>query len=152
PVIVALHAGPLTPAQQIEWWALQAARHGYIVVAPKFVADARQGFRFDAAAHNVVLHSLIDVRRRFTVDSDRVFLTGHSLGADAAWDIGLAHPDLFAGVIPICGSPKFYCKHYWQNGEHTAFYVIEGEKDGKGPEENHAVLDRMMMKGFDSLY
>ena len=44
---------------------------------------------------------LRDAMRRFSIDSDRVFLSGHSIGGDAAWDIGLAHPDLWAGVIPI---------------------------------------------------
>ena len=38
---------------------------------------------------------------RFFHDGDRVFLTGHSMGGDAAWDIALAHPDLWAGAIPL---------------------------------------------------
>jgi pimeloyl-ACP methyl ester carboxylesterase len=156
PVIVTLHGGPHTPEQQIGWWssapAFQASRHGYIVLAPKYVEDARKGYRYDAASHDAVVFSLIDLRRRFAVDSDRVFQTGHSLGADAAWDIGLAHPDLFAGVIPICGSPKFYCKHYWHNAEHLGFYVVEGDKDGKNPEGNLEVLDRMLKRGDDALY
>ena len=46
-----------------------------------------------------------DAMRRFSVDSDRVYLTGHGTGGDAAWDLGLAHPDLWAGVMPIVGWP-----------------------------------------------
>src|SRR5262249_37514729 len=156
PVILTLHGQAATPETQLAWWSsppgFQASRHGYIVVAPRYVDDPKQGYHYDAAAHDAVLYTLIDLRRRFSVDSDRIFLTGHSMGGHAAWDIGLAHPDLFAGVIPICGSPQFYCEHYWPNGEHTAFYVVEGEKDGKGPEQNHLVLDRMMAKGHDAIY
>ena len=48
-----------------------------------------------------MLNSLRDACRRFSVDSDRVFISGHSMGGDAAWDLGTAHPDLWAGMIPI---------------------------------------------------
>ena len=34
PCIVTLHGGGSNPKQQIEWWSIQAARHGYIVIAP----------------------------------------------------------------------------------------------------------------------
>jgi predicted esterase len=156
PLIITLHGQFRTPEDQITWWssapAFQASRHGYIVMAPVYLDDPNQGYRYDTPAHDTVLHCLIDARRRFSVDSDRVFLTGHSLGGHAAWDIGLAHPDLFAGVIPICGSPQYYCEHYWPNAEHTAFYVIEGEKNGKGPEVNQRVLERMITLGHDVLY
>ena len=33
------------------------------------------------------------------------FLTGHGIGGDAAWDIALAHPDIWAGVMPFVASP-----------------------------------------------
>jgi hypothetical protein len=39
--------------------------------------------------------------RRFAIDSDRVYLTGHFAGGDAAWDIGISFPDVWAGVVPI---------------------------------------------------
>jgi pimeloyl-ACP methyl ester carboxylesterase len=156
PVIVTLHGAGETAERQVAWWSappgFQASRHGYIVVAPEYVDDPKKGYRFDVPAHNAVLFSLIDVRQRFSVDSDRVFLTGHSMGGHAAWDIGLAHPDLFAGVIPICGSPQFYCEHYWQNGENTSFYIVDGEKNGGSPDVNQRVLKRMMETGQDAQY
>ena len=51
---------------------------------------------------------LRDACKRFSIDIDRVFLSGHSMGGDAAWDIGLAHPDLWAGVIPIVAAADKY--------------------------------------------
>jgi len=156
PVILTLHGRGVSLDTQISWWSsppgFQASRQGYIVVAPEYLDDPNQDFEFDSLAHDAVLHTLIDVRRRFSVDSDRVFLSGHSNGGDAAWDIGLAHPDLFAGVIPVCGSPQKYAEFYWQNGENTSFYIIEGEKDGTSPEQNTKVMRRMMEKYFDVIY
>ncbi len=156
PVIVTLHAANTTPDQQIAWWssspAFHASRQGYIVVAPSYIEDPKQGYRYDVASHDAVLYSLIDLRRRFSVDSDRVFLTGYSMGGHAAWDIGLAHPDLFAGVMPICGSPQFYCDFYWQNSQQASFYIVDGEKNGGSPDANMKLLKRMMENGHDAVY
>jgi enterochelin esterase-like enzyme len=156
PVLITLHGQAMNPEQEIAWWSsppgYQASRHGYIVVAPAYVKDPARGYRFDSESHNAVLYALIDVRRRFSVDSDRVFLTGHSMGGHAAWDIGLAHPDLFAGVAPICGSPQFFCEPYWPNAEHAALYVVDGEKNGQSPASNTALLERMMANGYDAVY
>lgn len=38
-----------------------------------------------------------------TVDADRVYLTGASMGGFATWELGLAHPERFAAIVPICG-------------------------------------------------
>lgn len=156
PVIVTLHGQSHTPEQQIEWWAAQAMRHGSIVIAPEYLPSPQEGYKYDQSSHDAVLFSIIDARKRFAIDSDRIFLSGHSMGGHAAWDMGLAHADLFAGVIPICGTPQFYCKHYSPNAEHASFYVIDGEKNGGGPAANLLQLTKMMTaggpNGFDVLY
>ena len=77
-----------------------------------------------------MLASLRDACRRFSIDTDRVFLTGHSIGGNAAWDMGLAHPDLWAGVIPIVAQCEKYCTLYWENASLVPFYVLGGELDG----------------------
>jgi predicted esterase len=156
PVILTLHGWGVSPETQIAWWSsspgFQASRHGYIVVAPEYLADPKKDYEYNAPAHDAVLHTLIDVRRRFMVDSDRVFLTGHSMGGDAAWDIGLAHPDLFAGIIPICGAPQKFPEFYWTNAQNTAFYIVDGEKDGTNPEQITKTARRMMENGYDVMY
>ena len=75
-------------------------------------------------------NSLRDACRRFSIDTDRVFLSGHSMGGDAAWDIGLAHPDLWAGVIPIVAQSDRYCTLYWENARYVPFYVV-GRRAGR---------------------
>ena len=118
--------GPATTAeQQIDWWAGawakdgaragQATRHGYIVIAPVWTVEHQKQYGYSAHEHAAVLNSLRDACRRFSIDTDRVFLSGHSMGGDAAWDIGLAHPDLWAGVIPIVAQSDRYCALYWEN-------------------------------------
>jgi hypothetical protein len=46
------------------------------------------------------------VVERVNVDPARVVLIGHSLGAHAAWNLGLHYPTYFAAINPMAGSAK----------------------------------------------
>ena len=73
------------------------------------------------------------------------------MGGDAAWDIGLSHPDLWAGVMPIVAQSDRYCTFYWQNARYVPFYVVAGELDGAKMVKNaHNNLDRWLRYGFDA--
>jgi len=38
------------------------------------------------------------------VDSDRIYLTGLSMGGFGSYDLAIRHPDWFAAIAPICGA------------------------------------------------
>ena len=42
----------------------------------------------------------------YTIDPDRVYLTGLSMGGYGTWQYGAKHIDTFAALIPICGGGK----------------------------------------------
>jgi len=159
PTILTLNGAGTTPEKQIDWWAGamdangnrlgQASRHGYIVIAVDWLKEGQKDYEFSAREHAAVLGSLRDACRRFSIDTDRVFLSGHSMGGNAAWDIGLAHPDLWAGVIPIVALAEKYCAKYWQNAGLVPFYVLSGELDGRKTLDNADTLDRYMHARFD---
>lgn len=160
PTIVTLNGGGTTPQQQIDWWAGarakngrrlgQATRHGYIVVAVEWQKPHQSQYNYSAREHYAVLSCLRDANRRFAIDTDRVFLTGHSMGGDAAWDIGLSHPDLWAGVIPIVATANRYCAHYWENAQYVPFYFVAGEMDSGKMAHNAIELDRYLRHGYDT--
>jgi predicted esterase len=160
PTILTLHGAGTTPEQQIDWWAGewakngqrqgQATRHGYIVVAPRWGKEHQKKYEYSAREVAAVLNALRDACRRFSIDSDRVFLSGHSMGGDAAWDLGLAHPDLWAGVIPIVARSDRYCSLYWRNAENLPFYCVGGERDGRWLVDNAGDLDRYLTRGFNA--
>jgi len=158
PLIVALHPAGPTAKRELAWWGGTrqkpglAQGRGYIVIAPDYLPEKQVTYHYTATAHRKVLHSIRDARKRFNIDSDRVFLTGHGVGGDAAFDIGMSHPDLFAGVIPITGLSEKFCKWYWRNGLHTAWFVVGGELDRDSVERNARDLNRMMRAGFDIIY
>ena len=162
PAVVSLHAAWTTPLNQIEWWAGppggdgirqgQATRHGTIVIAPAWAERGQTAYGYSAREHAAVLGSLREATRRFAIDTDRVFLSGHSLGGDAAWDIALAHPDLWAGLVAVAPGAGRYVSHYWHNARTLPIYVVGGELDAAAIARNGMDLDRCFSKGFDTTY
>ncbi|WP_254509321.1 peptidase [Anatilimnocola floriformis] len=163
PCIVTLNGAGTNALQQVDWWAGphsakagmrygQATRHGYIVIAPVWTRDHQREYEFTAREHAAVLYSVRDAIRRFSIDTDKVFLSGHSMGADAAWDIGLAHPDHWAGVIPIVARADKYITRYQENGRNLPMYFVCGEKDGDKWFVNAADWEKYLKYvGYDSM-
>lgn len=158
PMIIALRPAERDTSDDVRWWGGtaenpgQSQRRGAIVISPEYVASDASAYDYSAAAHYVVQSALRDARKRFSVDSDRVFLAGHGMGGDAAFDIGMSHPDLFAGVVPIAGMSRHYCKWYWKNCEHLAFYVVAGQLDRDSMGVNARECNRLMKYGWDMTY
>jgi len=50
-----------------------------------------------------VMKMLEETRAAYSIDADRIALTGLSLGGHGAWSIGAAHPDVWCAIAPICG-------------------------------------------------
>jgi pimeloyl-ACP methyl ester carboxylesterase len=158
PLIVALRPPERSAKAELTWWGGtrerpgQSQRQGTIVIAPEY-ADAKQTvYDYGARAHEIVLAAINDARRRFNIDSDRIFLSGHGMGGTAAFDIGMSHPEIFAGVIPICGFCEKFCKWYWQNAKSVAWYGVGGEFDRDSLTRNAIVLNRMMTNNYDIIY
>lgn len=155
PLIVALHGEQGTPEQELQgFWGAQSKRHGYIVIAPEYVPQTarNKGYDFSAESHQIVIDSLRDALLRFSVDANRVFLSGHGMGGDAAWDMGLSHPHLFAGVMPINGAIDHYAPLYWENGKTLPMFTISGELDRDLMDRNVGTLMKFMQYNFDVIY
>jgi predicted esterase len=160
PAIVTLSGAGSTAQQQVDWWAGgwtkggwrsgQATRYGYIVIAPEWTTAHQKQYNYSAREHAAVLSCLRDASQRLAIDTDRVFLSGHDIGGDAAWDIGLAHPDLWAGVIPLVGRADRFCAFYWENAERVPFYVVCGELDAAQLTKNSRDLDRYLKRGYNA--
>jgi pimeloyl-ACP methyl ester carboxylesterase len=160
PCILALHESRAAPESQIDWWAGpysertqsrlgHASRHGFIVVAPVWGRPSQRTFEYTPQEHERVLAAMRDAMRRASIDSDRVFITGHGEGATAAWDMGLAHPDLWAGMISISGSPSKTVAHYEPNARSLPLYMVMGEKDGS--RANGSILDSYMSFNHEAI-
>jgi predicted peptidase len=54
-------------------------------------------------SNDVLLSLLDDVIARLAVDTNRVYLTGLSMGGYGTWSLGTQYPERFAAIAPICG-------------------------------------------------
>jgi predicted peptidase len=51
-----------------------------------------------------VLERLIDnIESRYRIDKSHIYVTGLSLGGLGTWNLGMASPERFAAIAPICG-------------------------------------------------
>lgn len=48
-----------------------------------------------------ILEAIEDVKRTLPVDTDRIYIMGHSMGGAGSFTIGLHYPDHFGGIMPI---------------------------------------------------
>lgn len=53
--------------------------------------------------NDALLALLDDVEKRYNVDTNRVYLTGLSMGGYGTWSLAFAYPERFAAIAPICG-------------------------------------------------
>jgi predicted esterase len=152
PVLLVLHDAGDEAKTMLNRWAEAAAEHGYLLVAPEWQnGGGHDRYHYTEEEHTVVLNTLRDLRRRFNVDEDRVFLFGMGEGGAMAFDVGLGHPDLFAGVLPMGAGPQFHAEICWRNGQYLPFYVVHGSQ---GPNGDHVreQFNNWVLRNFPMLW
>lgn len=73
--------------------------HAYVVIPQ--VPSSRRGWG-DMKVD--VMELIAFVQKEYTIDENRISLTGHSMGGTGAWMLALAYPDTFSAVAPLSGS------------------------------------------------
>ena len=126
PLVVDLHGLNITPLQQILFDGTTdlAERFGFIVVAPmgfnvsswwgsragKPVATAAVKPGEDVRYSNTELAEIDAlavlklIREKYSIDSDRIYLMGHSMGGAGTYYLGGKYNDIWAGLAPLAGA------------------------------------------------
>ncbi len=152
PCVLALPGRGDGPELEINWWCGmnvelgseqfrfgQATRYGYIVVSPDWMTNSQTEYEYTEGEHSRILTCLRDAFRKFSIDTDRVFVSGHFDGATAAWDLAVSHPDLWAGAIMISPGADKYIMNYSDNLSTErrrpdevplGTYIVYGDSDG----------------------
>ncbi|ACK41568.1 phospholipase/Carboxylesterase [Dictyoglomus turgidum DSM 6724] len=88
----------------------QQAEHPCFVLAPQCPADSSwtellmRGNPFKPTKTLLAVANLIrKIISEENIDSNRIYLTGLSMGGFGTFALLIEHPELFAGAIPICG-------------------------------------------------
>ena len=105
PVILALHgaSGPGSIAPVFRAFSAADPQFGFIVVMP----DASD----DGWVTTSLRGTLDDIKSRYRVSADRVYVTGMSAGAYAAWRLATSRPTDFAAIVLTAGGgvDEFAC-------------------------------------------
>ncbi|QEH37138.1 Alpha/beta hydrolase family protein [Aquisphaera giovannonii] len=153
PALVVLHSGD-GPKKGLDAWSAEATRRGYIVIAPEYGTSGEGAeYHYSPSEHAAVEIALRDARKRYAIDSDRVFVAGQLQGGTMAWDLALGHPDLFAGAAVISGFPAKYVLRSLGQHDRLPLYYAVGDL---APAANEIVfgnyLKPLILKAWDVTY
>src|SRR5262245_25480394 len=154
PVLIVLTHPGINPVEALAPVVQEADKHGYILIAPVWSDEFGKGnWEYRGEDHVYVTATLRDTVRRFTVDNDRVFMLGVADGANMAMDVGMSHPDLFAGVVAMGPIPRWQNMfiNYWKNAQKLPFYVVTGEYSGDSLKALRELYKQWMPQGFPAL-
>lgn len=102
PLILLLHGSGRDGLSQVERWKDLASREGIILAGPDAITPMAWSMPVDGPDF---LRDLVnDLSARFPVDPKRVYLWGHSAGAEFALKMGLLESEYFAAVAIHAGA------------------------------------------------
>jgi hypothetical protein len=152
PVLIVLHREGEKATEMLQRWADAAAENGYILVAPEWEKGISGIWSYTEREHAAVVDTLRDLRLSLQVDSDRVFLFGLGEGGTGAYDVGFAHPDLFAGVLPMGAGPDLFARMCWRNAQYLPLYIVTGGASGACRGLVREYMDNSILGGFPSIW
>ena len=101
----------------------QGKKFPFILVSPQ--APPRTGWKVE------VLKDMLDnLKKKYRVDPDRIYLTGLSMGGYGTWNFAVEYPDEFAAIAPICGGGN--PAEVWKL-RHMPVWCFHGAKDNVVP-------------------
>lgn len=176
PMLVYLHGyvpdtskiNPWLPGE--DFWKLSEEK-GFMVLVPY----GRRNTDFEGIGEEDVVTAIGEAKRYQPVDPDRVFLGGPSMGGYGVYVIGLHYPDLFAGLVPMCGrSVPYVIEQKYpdqvppfkkiadesnvpialcENAKNLPVYLQQGENDMLiNPEHSHRMVARWQQLGYNIKY
>ena len=134
----------------------EASRHwpqlrdvDFVVATP--LARGTMGYK--GIAEKDVYDVLNDVKRRFSIDEDRIYLTGLSMGGGGALWLGLTRPDLWAGIAAVCPAVPAGTEALAANALNLPVKIFQGEIDPVVPAtETRRWHKRLLEAGVKSEY
>jgi predicted peptidase len=91
-----------------------------------FHRRARGGRSMGVPVDETVIALIEDITKRSSVDRDRIYVTGQSMGGAGSWYLAIKHPNLFAAIMPICG---FASPCYADSLANVPVWAFHGEVD-----------------------
>ena len=116
PLVIQMHGyNPANPVY-VRWWAADGryasidtefSNHQQVIYMEP---HGRGNAQYLGMGDSDVVHAIVEAKRLFNVDEDRVYLTGDSMGGWGTWEIANRHPDLFAAIAPVFGGSDYHSR------------------------------------------
>jgi poly(3-hydroxybutyrate) depolymerase len=143
PLLVALHGLGSNPQQIMRYRGLTdlAEKYGYVVAAPMgynsrgwygvnmpFTRQNGDPANLGELSEKDVLNVLGIVQKEYTIDPDRVYLMGHSMGGAGTFHLGIKYPDKWAALAPIAPA-LFRPAADVAKVKHLPVILVQGDQD-----------------------
>jgi dienelactone hydrolase len=113
PLVVQLHGyNPANP-EYIRWWAVDTRHHaiqnldrgadGPVYIEP----HGRGNTSYQGLGEKDVLRAIDETKKVLSIDEDRVYLMGDSMGGWGTWQVATRNPEVFAAIAPIYGGADY---------------------------------------------
>ncbi|GGB99937.1 carboxylesterase family protein [Dyadobacter sediminis] len=97
----------------------------FIVASPL----ARGTAGYQGIPEEDVYDVLDDVKKRFKIDKNRIYLTGLSMGGGGTLWLGLTRPDIWAAIAPVCPAPPSGTFDLAPNALNFPIHFFHGDAD-----------------------
>lgn len=143
PLIVALHGLHSNPRQILGYpgFVSRAEKHGYLLAAPMgyntrgwYGSLGKGGWRrgdpknLGELSEQDVMNVLKIVRSQFHVDSERIYLYGHSMGGGGAMHLAMTYPNIWA-AIAVVAPAAYKSLDELTKARHIPAMVVQGDRD-----------------------
>ena len=125
PLFVSLHGKGGTPGGA----PVVSMKGPHVVIAPGLIDQAEHWNT--EREEQWVLELVETAKRTWDIDTNRVYITGFSMGGWGAWSIGCFHADRFAGIAPSAGG--LMPEPILANLKNTPVWISHGAKDTLEP-------------------
>jgi predicted peptidase len=100
-----------------------------------------------------VLNVLRIARAEFNIDSDRIYLWGHSMGGAGAYHLAQLHPEIWAGVAVAAPAPRPDQISELERFRQIPVLVLHGDQDATVPvTQSRNWVGRMQEVGMQHIY
>jgi predicted peptidase len=100
----------------------------FITVSPQCVESSRWMWKVEDL--QLMLEQIL---LKYRINTDRIYLTGLSMGGFGTWAWACSQPDQFAAIAPVCGGGL---SHYAYELKNTPVWAFHGDADEVVPVQN----------------
>ena len=78
---------------------------------------------------NVVIGLIDHLIENYSIDPNRIYLTGLSMGGYGTWQISHEYPERFAAVAPVCGGGLFVSPYFMDRLKNLPVWAFHDKRD-----------------------